>query len=211
MLDFILTTNGWVAYITVFCLLLAGAFGLPMPEDLALIGAGVLIHFGRAHYLIMGIVCYVGIIVGDVIIYRVGYAAGPTLFRKRWFRRLVTASRIQSIRGGLERRTFSSIFIARHLFYLRTASFLICGAVRINFTKFLICDLIAALITAPLMLFVGYLFGEHVGLILSWLEQIKFVLLVGGVVVGAVLLYRWYRRRKLGEELELEDELPPTD
>lgn len=208
MLDFILTTNGWVAYVTVFCLLLAGAFGLPVPEDLALIGAGVLIHFGRAHYLMMGVICYVGIIVGDVIIYRVGYAAGPTLFRKRWFRRLVTASRIQSIRGGLEKRTFSSIFIARHLFYLRTASFLICGAVRINFTKFLICDLIAALITAPLMLFVGYLFGEHVGVILKWLEQLKVALLLGGIVVGGLLAHRWYTKRNMPDELE--DEIPPT-
>lgn len=208
MLDFILTTNGWIAYVTVFGLLLAGAFGLPVPEDLALIGAGVLIHFGRAHYLIMGLVCYVGIIVGDVIIYRVGYAAGPTLFRKRWFRRLVTASRIQSIRGGLERRTFSSIFIARHLFYLRTVSFLICGAVRINFTKFLICDLIAALITAPLMLFIGYLFGEHVGAVLAWLNQIKTILLLGGGIVVAFLAYRWYKRKNLPEELE--EEVPPS-
>ncbi len=205
MLDFILTTNGWVAYITVFGLLLAGAFGLPVPEDLALIGAGVLIHFGRAHYLIMGVICYVGIIVGDVIIYRLGYAAGPTLFRKRWFRRLVTASRIQSIRAGLEKRTFSSIFIARHLFYLRTASFLICGAVRINFTKFLICDLIAALITAPLMLFIGYLFGEHVGVILEWLNQIKVTLLVFGIFAGVYLTYRWYKGRNIPDELEDEN------
>jgi membrane protein DedA with SNARE-associated domain len=205
VLDFILTTNGWVAYITVFGLLLAGAFGLPVPEDLALIGAGVLIHFGRAHYLIMGVICYVGIIVGDVIIYRLGYAAGPTLFRKRWFRRLVTASRIQSIRAGLEKRTFSSIFIARHLFYLRTASFLICGAVRINFTKFLICDLIAALITAPLMLFIGYLFGEHVGVILEWLNQIKVTLLVFGIFAGVYLTYRWYKGRNIPDELEDEN------
>jgi membrane protein DedA with SNARE-associated domain len=203
VLDLILHSSGIFAYLTVFALLLAGALGLPVPEDLALIAAGVLIHLDQAHYLIMGAVCYIGIIIGDTIIYRIGYMTGPTLFRKRWFRRLVTSSRLHSIRSGLERRTFSTIFVARHLFYLRTASFLICGAVRLDFKRFLVCDLIAALITTPLMLFLGCLFGEHVNEILEWIERTKIVLAVGGVVVAVVLVTRWRRRRKMsGESIE---------
>lgn len=195
MLDVILHSSGIFAYLVVFALLIAGALGLPVPEDLALIAAGVLVHLGQAHYLLMGVVCYIGIIVGDVIIYRIGYMAGPTLFRKRWFRRLLTASKLQKIRAGLERRTFVTIFVARHLFYLRTASFLVCGAVRLDFKKFLLCDLAAALITTPLMLFLGCLFGEHVDEILDWMEKTKIALVIGGLVVASALIYRWYKNR----------------
>jgi len=204
MLDFILNSQGVGAYLVVFVLLLAGAFGLPMPEDIALIGAGFLVHFQRADALVMALVCYVGIVLGDVVIYRIGYIAGPTLFRKRWFRKYVTSARLEWIRSDLERRTFVTIFAARHLFYLRTATFLVCGAVRIQFPRFLVSDLIAASITTPLMLFIGYLFAEHSDQLWVWVKQVKTFLLLFGLLLLAAVGYR-FRWRKESEEQDLDE------
>lgn len=203
VLDFILDTNGFGAYSLVFAFLLGGAFGLPIPEDLALIAAGILIHLGKAEAPIMALVCYIGIICGDMIIYRIGYLAGPTLFRQRWFRRLVKSSRVQWIRSNLERRAFLTIFIARHLFYLRTGTFLVCGAVRLSFVRFCVCDLLSALITTYLMLSVGYFFALHQEQLFSWMSQVKTGLVAIGIV-GAVLIgYRvWFGK---SEEEELEE------
>ncbi len=200
MLDYILHSQGIGAYLVVFTLLLAGAFGLPMPEDIALIGAGILVHLQRADALYMALVCYTGIVLGDVVIYRIGYVAGPTLFRKRWFRKYVTSTRLDWIRSNLERRTFATIVVARHLFYLRTATFLVCGAVRIQFPRFLVADLVAALITAPLMLTIGYFSAEHSDQVWVWVKQVKTFLVIAGLLLLVVVGYRFRWRKESGEQ-----------
>jgi membrane protein DedA with SNARE-associated domain len=199
MVDSLLGSEGLWSYLLVFVLLLAGAFGLPVPEDLALIASGALIFFQRASAVPMLVVCYVGLIAGDVIIYRFGRLAGPRVFRWRTFRRIAPASRLRWIRQSLEKRTFLTILIARHLFYLRTATFLLCGAVRVHFTKFLIADMIAALITAPLMLFVGYSFANHFDTVVECLHKVRLLLVVLGAVALAALVIKYlrYRGRKV--------------
>jgi membrane protein DedA with SNARE-associated domain len=194
MLETILLYHGFVAYLIVFGMLLAGSFGLPMPEDVALITAGAIVSAGQADLSIMTVVCYLGIVVGDVILYRFGWLAGPSILRRRWARRYFTAKRIRSLRENLERRTFLTIFIARHLFYLRTATFVFCGAVRVSFPRFFIADALAALITLPVMLGLGYLFAEHYNNIIAEVEQAKVYIGVVGLL-GLGILYAVYKRR----------------
>jgi membrane protein DedA with SNARE-associated domain len=119
----------------------------------------------------------------------------------------MTSSKLQSLRANLEKKTFLTIFVARHLFYLRTITFLVCGAVRVSFTRFLIADAIAALITAPLMLGIGYLFGQHYDHIVSIVKQVKLLLVLVGVGI-AVYLYVRFRNKveSHAEEAEESDE-----
>jgi membrane protein DedA with SNARE-associated domain len=195
MLDAILNFSGVFAYLAVFAVLVASAVGLPFPEDLSLIGAGILVAFGRANLYVMALVCYLGIMVGDLIIYRLGWISGPALFRRRLFRRLLTAKRLKQIRNGLERRTFATILVARHLFYLRTATFLVCGAVRVSPTRFIIADAVAALITTPVMMGLGYFGAQHHEAVLQHLSQLKIVLVVLGVLAALALYLRYLHRR----------------
>ena len=220
MLDAVLNSHGIVAYLAVFTCLVAGAFGLPVPEDLSLITAGVLVHLGKAETWIMLTVCYVGILLGDLIIFRIGWMTGPALFRQRWVRRYMKSKKLHSIRVGLEKRTFFTILVARHLFYLRTATFLVCGSVRMSFTRFLIADAVAALITAPLMLAIGYLFAQNYELLLHYVHQVKIGLVIGGVITLAIVVVVFMRRRRRleaealaeGDDDEsLEDLSPPLE
>jgi membrane protein DedA with SNARE-associated domain len=194
MIDAVLLSKGALSYLFVFLMLLAGAFGLPMPEDLALITGGILVSTGQSSLTLMALVCYAGVIVGDLIIYRVGWLAGPAILRRRWARRYFTASKIRSLRQNLEKQTFLTILLARHLFYLRTATFLFCGAVRISFTRFLIADAIAAVITVPLMVGIGVICGEHYREILAGVNQVKEA--IGAAALLAIgYLYLRHRRR----------------
>jgi membrane protein DedA with SNARE-associated domain len=205
MLDALLASHGLVAYLLVIAILLGSAFGLPVPEDLSLIIAGILVASENAELWIMLLTCYAGIIAGDLIIYRLGWMTGPRLFRKRWVKRYMTSSKLQALRANLERKTFVTIFIARHLFYLRTITFLVCGAVRVSFTRFLIADAVAALITTPLMLGIGYLFGQHYDHIVGIIKQIKLLLVLIGVGI-AIYLYFRFRNKVESRAEESEDE-----
>ncbi len=201
----LLASNGLVAYLIIIAILLGSAFGLPVPEDLSLIIAGILVASQNAELWIMLLTCYFGIIAGDLIIYRLGWITGPRLFRKRWVKRYMTSAKLQSLRSNLERKTFLTIFVARHLFYLRTITFLVCGAVRVSFTRFLLADAIAALITTPLMLGIGYLFGHHYEEIVGVMKQIKLFLVIIGIG-GATYLYFRFRKKVESHAEEAEDE-----
>lgn len=201
MLDAVLNTHGLVAYLAVFACLVAGAFGLPIPEDLSLITAGVLVHLEKAETWLMLAVCYLGILAGDLIIFRIGWMTGPALFRQRWVRRYMNSRKLHSIRVGLEKKTFATILLARHLFYLRTATFLVCGSVRMSFARFFLADAVAALITAPLMVGIGYIFAQNYELLLHYVHQVKIGLVVGGVITAAIIVTMFLRRRR---RLELE-------
>lgn len=205
MLDALLASHGLAAYLLIIATLLGSAFGLPFPEDLSLIIAGVLVASENAELWLMAITCYFGIIVGDLIIYRLGWMTGPRILRKRWVKRYMTSSKLQGLRANLERRTFITIFIARHLFYLRTITFLVCGAVRVSFTRFLLADAAAALITTPIMLGVGYLFGQHFDHIVAVIKQIKLLLVLAGIG-GAIYLYFRFRSKVESTTEEVEDE-----
>lgn len=195
MVDLILSANGLLAYVLVFAALMAGSIGIPAPEDLTLIAAGVLSSLEQVNTLAMALTCYLGLILGDVVIYRIGWIAGPTLFRKKWFRRHISTKRLEVMRNNLHKRTMLTILIARHLFYIRTATFLMCGAVRISFSRFLVMDAVAALITTPLMMGIGYAFAHHYETITRWVRDLKFVL-VGLGIITALFLYRRYKRGK---------------
>jgi membrane protein DedA with SNARE-associated domain len=200
MFEMLLRAHGLFAYLIIFAVLVASAFGYPFPEDLSLVAAGILVHVGQANPWIMGLVCYLGIMVGDLVIYRIGWISGVALFRKRVFRRFFTARRLKKMRSNLDQRTFLTILLARHLFYLRTATFLMCGAVRVSPTRFIVADALAALITTPLMVGLGYLGAQHHETLLTGLERFKLVLLILGALVASILLARLLmKHRKRGQ------------
>lgn len=202
MLDlnqWLLMQSDMTVYGVIFALLLTGALGFP-PEDFSLILAGICLHQGKGDLDVMYVLCYVGTILGDLFIYGVGRWFGRTLFAKEWFQRRVRPGRIKLIRVGLEKRRFWMIFVARHLFYLRTVTFLTCGAVKMRFLKFLIADCLSAVVSVSIMLFLGYQASEHYGTIFSFLGKAKLFSLLLVVATCFVLLYLYYRHRRKLEE-----------
>lgn len=208
MVDLILSSHGLVAYLVVFGVLVASSLGLPVPEDLTLIVAGIISNLDQVNVWLMAIICYLGILAGDLLIYRVGWLAGPALFRKKWFRRHLTTRRLHLIRENLHKRTILTILVARHLFYIRTATFLMCGAVRLPFARFFIIDACAALITVPIMMGLGYLFANNYQLIMMYMRQIKIALVIVGLIGLAYVVIR-YRRKST--DVDDEDSDPLVD
>lgn len=184
-------------YLTLFLALLGGALGLPIPEDLPLLLAGVAVYQGLASPFPSLIVCYLGIVLGDLIIYTVGYYLGPGIFKKAWLKRRLPPHKVRAIRKAIERRGFVTIFIARHLFYLRTITFLTCGAVRMRLHKFIVADMLAAIVSAPLMMGLGFIAAHNFKNVIERLNEFKYLgaLIALGLVIAVVLVYRWTSKR----------------
>ena len=58
MIDWILNQHGVVLYLVLFLLLIGGAIGLPVPEDIPLVLAGVFVNHGKLDLKTTFLVCY---------------------------------------------------------------------------------------------------------------------------------------------------------
>jgi len=194
--QWLLAQVGVVVYIALFVLLLGGAIGLPIPEDLPLILGGILASRGQGRPEIILLVCYIAIVLGDVLIFFIGRYFGAALFKKAWFRSRFSPAKLREVRKRLERRRFVTIFVARHLFYLRTLTFLTCGAVKMRFSLFIVADALAALISAPLMFGLGYLLAENYESLLDGIREAKLIsLALGLIAILAVCALLFHRHR----------------
>ena len=194
--EWILLQQGIVVYLSLIGLLLAGSVGFPIPEDIPLLLAGILIQAGNADPLITFLCCYGGIIAGDLIIFSAGRKFGEKVFEFEWIKKRFPPAKVLHVKAGLERRRFITIFVARHLFYARTLTFLSCGALRMPFQRFIIADMVAAAISTPLILWLGYTFAEHYEMLLEHIETVKVWSLWLLVFLVLYLGYRYFYRKK---------------
>lgn len=199
--------NGLGLHITLFSMLLLGAFGFPIPEDIPLVLAGVASAQGLVSLKAIFLTCYVGVLLADQIIYLFGYCFGQRLLhagaRSPIFP-AITEHRIDVIRHGLRKRRFIYILLGRHFFPLRTATFLVAGALRIPFLEFLIADALAALISVTLVVWLGYwLGGKLTPEVISHIVHqgnIYLAVAIGIGVIAFVIGHTIKKRRKSADD-----------
>jgi membrane protein DedA with SNARE-associated domain len=155
--------NGLVVHTGIFILLVLGGFGFPIPEDIPIILGGVAASKNIVDVRAVFLVCYVGVVLSDQVMFLGGYLFGPKLMKhgsKMPVFRAVTPEKMEEIREGLRRRQLFYIFLARHLFPLRSVTFLTAGALRVPFLEFFLSDAFAGLVSVSIVLSLGYLLGE---------------------------------------------------
>lgn len=203
MTDWILLQSGFTIYIILSLALLGGAIGLPIPEDLPLLIGGIFLHQGKVKGGAIFLVCYLSVVLGDLLIYYIGRRFGPGLFERPWFQKRFSRRKIKLAKLNLEKRSLLTIFIARHLFYLRSLTFLTCGAVRMRPKVFFLADSFAALISTTLMLGLGYLASNHYEKVLRGISTFKdWSLIIGVIAIAGYLLYRKRKTMQAEESSE---------
>src|SRR5262249_32016422 len=92
----------------------------------------------------------------------------------------------------------------RHLFPVRTATFITAGALHIPFLEFLAADAIAALVSVSLVVFIGHFLGGQLTpeLIKDLIHRshwyIMILTILVALVIGVKLLMKRRRRRLAG-------------
>ena len=209
MSDFFLTHG---SYLVITVVLILTGSGLPIPEEVPIIAAAALSVEGTLNPFVALACCLFGALVGDCIMYWIGYHFGRgVLCEHRWWARCVTPEREERIEDMFQRHGFKVFFVARFLVGLRTPVYLTAGILRVSFKKFVLIDLVCA--TAVVGSFFGltYFFGAT---IIPWVKEFQLSLTIGVVIaVGCVAFFLWrrYRRRKLPPQppKRLEDVLLP--
>ena len=176
---------GIYSYALILAVLLACGFGLPLPEDITLVTAGILAARDVIEFKMAVAVCMVGVLLGDGIIFVLGSRYGVKLRGSKFFSMILPEKRDAAVKAVIQKYGDKVIFMARFMPGLRTPLFFATGSYHVPFWKFLLLDGFAAIISVPLWVYVGYLFGAN-------LEELEIVIKraqVGiYVALGALIL-----------------------
>lgn len=193
---------GHHAYLGILGLLLLASLGVPIPEELPIISAGVLSQAGYARWWLALPVCLLGVLSGDVILYWVGHHWGEHVLDWHIVRRLLSRDREQWLKDAYRRHAIKTIVMARHIMGFRAAAFLTAGIARVSFWKFLVTDAAAALGGVPFSFALAYFFADQVEAIVADMHRAERWLALGGVLVLAAVLgmmaRRWTRQVERG-------------
>ncbi|MEW6299127.1 MAG: DedA family protein [Thermodesulfobacteriota bacterium] len=176
-----------------FAALVLAGLGAPIPEDLVLITAGVLAHQGVLDLERMIPILYVGVLTGDVIVYSFGRRFGYLILRHPRVLRFLTPARQDRIARYFARYGNRTVFLVRHLTVLRAPTHLIAGAMKMPGWQFLLWDGLAALVSVPVMVGIGYFFADSVAVLQHNIRRIEYW--VGAVVIVVFIGYLLLRYR----------------
>ncbi|HEX5306103.1 MAG TPA: DedA family protein [Dyella sp.] len=191
-------------YASVFIALLLCGAGVPLPEDITLVAGGVIAGLGYANVHAMVGVTMVGVLLGDASMFLLGHHFGARILRLRFFAWLLPPARYARVQRKFERYGNRMMFVARFLPGMRTAVFITAGAThRVSFLRFLLLDGLAALISVPLWVYLGYLGADNRDWLATWIHRGQGSVWVVGialVLLGAALWWRHHRRRPCDDE-----------
>lgn len=187
-------SHGLAAYLTVFGILVVCGLGVPLPEDISLILGGYLAYQGSADLPVMMVVGFLGILVGDSLIYLVGRRLGERP-STGWLGKIITPEKRAVVAGMFEKHGRKVVMIARFMPGVRAVTYFTAGSVKMNYFQFIFWDGLAAIVSAPLFIYLGYRFGDEMDLLMAKVKEGQFAVLAVLAVV-AVGAWIWHRRRK---------------
>ena len=197
-------------YMGVFAAIIATGFGLPLPEELPILTAGVLVGHGdtlppnamaldpaRLRWWVMLPVCILAVVVGDGLLYAVGRIWGPMLLSKKWVQeKILTAEKRALIEKNFQDRGIMILLTARLTPGIRTPIFLMAGVLRVPMTRFLIADGLYAIPGVNVMFWLAYFLTDQVLEVFHKIHQYRPLVIVAilSAVAGAVLYRLFFNR-----------------
>ncbi len=189
-------------YVVLFALLFACGLGLPLPEDIPLLIAGLLISQGKMSWIAAGIFAWCGIIGGDCVLYSFGKRFGLNITRVPFVGKHLTRQRIEHAERLFDRWGIWVVAIGRLFAGIRGAMVVAAGATRYSFVKFIIADGLAAIVSGGMFMTLGWWAGRWFGdlsdpRVTDRIRETKHILLAIAIVAVVIFVgYLWVRRRK---------------
>jgi membrane protein DedA with SNARE-associated domain len=182
-------------YQGVFFALIAAGFGFPIPEELPVISAGVLVGHADTTLLwyIMLPVVMAGVVIGDGVLYAIGRLYGRRLLNLAWVQRhFVPPDKRAEIERNFAARGIMVLLGARLLPGIRTPIFIMAGVLRVPFGRFMLADAIYAVPMVNVLFWLSYMLTDQVLAIFNQINAYR-PLVISHLLAGVVgaLLYKY--------------------
>lgn len=179
--------------------------GLPVPEELLVIGAGIASHNGTLEPFAALFTCIVAAMMGDCISYAIGYHFGHGLLRDhRWFARFLNPRTERKMEEKIRQHGLKALIVTRFLVGVRSPVYVAAGILRVPFRWFIVCDLISASLVVSLFFGLSFLFAQQISLAWNRIRTAEKALTVVAVAaVAGVALYFYVRHRRRVDRIRL--------
>jgi membrane protein DedA with SNARE-associated domain len=191
------STHGFLAYATVFGILVACGLGVPLPEDVSLILGGFLAHKGAASLSMMMLVGFLGILVGDSLIFYAGRRFGSKVGRSTtptgFLGKFITPEKRARVEGLFALHGQKIVMIARFMPGVRAVTYFSAGSAGMSYWRFLFWDGLAALLSAPFFVWLGFHFGDKLDYAIDRMKEGQLVVF-GSLAVVGLGVFLWRKR-----------------
>lgn len=154
-------------------------------EDLACIGAGLLVAHGLITFFHAASAAFVGIFVGDILLYLAGRYIGRPALRRAPFRWIIRAQAIEDSADWFARRGPIVILASRFVPGSRLPTYFTAGLLHQRFWVYLLYFFIAGAVWAPFLVWLAATLGDRA---MEILRQYKMYTLGG---IAAVFIALW--------------------
>lgn len=199
--DQLLSQYGYTAAFTV--LLLCG-LGLPIPEEVTLIGSGILYYKGDVQFLPIVLVCSTAILLGDSIPFWLGRKYGHRALRISWVAKIVHPERFARLERRFEEHGSWGTFGLRFLPGIRIPGYFVAGTLGMRYPRFLILDTLGVALSVPISIYLGKVFGGEIDRLKGTLADLHLLLgfLVVALALTIVIRARVRKRQERAERME---------
>jgi membrane protein DedA with SNARE-associated domain len=186
-----------------FGVFVGAGFGLPIPEEVAIVGAGLWTAAKVDSYplyrWLMLPVCIVGVLIADIVLYSIGRFFGTRLLDRAWFARFVSKEKRERIEQNFDHYGVNILLFGRLLPGIRSPLFIIAGTMRLPVSRFVVADGLGAVLGNGLLFFLAFWFGDQfkelVGRVEGEVNRVRpLLILLGILAVGIYMLVHFLRR-----------------
>ena len=197
LVDYMSGLSGYAAYGAIIGVLVICGLGVPIPEDITLLAGGLLASSGQITLTGALIAAFVGVLLGDGVLFFMGRRYGKRIFLLPGFRRIFTAERVRRAEAKIKRNGPFICFVARFLPGLRSPTFAAAGAMGVSPVTFFVLDGFAALLSVPIWIVLGYWFGQNWDEAVHYARKAEvYIVAAMGALIIVYLAWRLWRKRR---------------
>ena len=177
-------------YVGIFLVLFATGFGLPIPEEAILVTAGFFVYKEYTLLWPTLVAGLLGVVLSDMTVYLIGRHWGTKVLGWKHLGKLVKPSRVEFVKEFFQRHGGKTIIMVRYMPGFRMPAYLAAGSTGMKLGRFLLLDVGASLVSIPLEVGFGYVFGGSIELAFRRLHHVEVVLVAVGLFILTWLVMR---------------------
>ncbi|NBM20166.1 DedA family protein [Streptomyces sp. GC420] len=179
-------------YVALGVLVLLDNGGIPVPGQTILVLAAATAGTGRLDITVVLTVAVLAAVAGDCLGYLVGRSGGRA-FVRRWGRYLLlTPARLEKAEDFFDRRGPAVVTVARFVDVLRQTNGIIAGTVGMPWRRFLVYNVLGAVLWVAVWGGLGFAAGTRIGEIYAWFVRSQLTLVVAACALLILLATRWW-------------------
>ena len=194
-------------YSAIVLLMVASSFGLPAPEEITLLSAGLVCYMGSrpdlfpppnanlepVNVYVTASVCLASVFLSDFLVFSLGRYFGDRILKTRFIAK--QSQKIEKVSKWTKKHGAWAAGVFRFTPGLRFPGHFSCGMLGLSPIKFTAVDGTAALLSVPTQVMLLAFYGES---ILKYVRQFKIVILcLGGVILAFYLVKKFRLKGKL--------------